>query len=117
MEGTEVMKDERESNLVFLRTKLAVMAAILAMGIAGLASTACHNPAALPQTATGATASLMGRHDAARAEANIGASPELSWGADAVTDASVMWGSFSTPATCEERSCKSPALPASGAAV
>ncbi len=50
MEGTEAMKDERASNPLLLRTRLAIMAAILAVGIAALASTTCCNPVAPPRT-------------------------------------------------------------------
>jgi hypothetical protein len=50
MEGTEAMKDERESNPLLLRTRLAIMAAILAVGIAALTSSACRNSAAPPRT-------------------------------------------------------------------
>jgi hypothetical protein len=113
MEGAGAMKDERESNPSFLGTRLAVMAAILAVGIAALAATTCHNPVALSRQAAGATWRLMSTYDAAREEADIIANRARGWGADAVTDASVMWGSFA-PATCGERACEAAALPAPG---
>ena len=116
MEATDAMKAERESNPSFLSTRLAVMAAILAVGIAGLASMNRRNPVAPPRVATGVTVGLMLKHSAAREEADLIASRARGWGADAVTDASVMWGSFATPATCGERACESPVLPAPGVA-
>ena len=116
MEGTNAMKAEMASNPSFLRTRLAVWAAILAVGIAGLASTTCHNPIALSRQAPGATWGLISTYDAAREEADIIASRARGWGTDAVTDASVMWGSFAAPDTCWDRDCKSPAFPAAGSA-
>ncbi len=107
------MKDERESNPSFLGIGLAVVAAILAVGIAALAATTCRNPVVLSRPAAGATWGLMSTYDAAREEADIIASRARGWGPNPVTEASVMWGSFA-PATGRESACEPPALPASG---
>jgi hypothetical protein len=107
------IKNERESNAKFLRTRLVVMAAILTVGIAALASTMCRNPFAAQQVVPGAEASHILKHDGAR----ISSSPrtakgrDLARAAEAATDASVMWGSFAASGTCGERTCKSPVLP------
>ena len=113
MEGREEMRVERVSNPSFLRTRLAAMAAIFAVGIAVFVSADRCNLVAPPQAAT---VGLTLKHQAVGKEANIVASRGRSLAADAVTDASVMWGSFATPATCGKRACKSPVLPAPGVA-
>jgi hypothetical protein len=115
MEGTDEMTVERVSNPSFLRTRLAAMAAILAVGIAALAFADGRNLVAPPQAATGATVRLTLKHQAVGKEVNIVASRGRSLAADAATDASVMWGSFA-PATCGESACEPPALPAARSA-
>lgn len=112
MKGTDEMTNMRESNPKFPRTRLAITAAILTVGIAGLTSGPCHNHSWATLAVPAARAGLILQDDGDRSWANPTTSKERS-----VTDASVMWGSFASPATCGERACGSPRLPASRVAV
>src|SRR5271165_3972120 len=117
-EGTDKMKNVRGSNPRFLRTRLAVMAAILTVGVAGLASTTCHKPLAKPQALHGAAVGLIMKHDGASGRTRITAAQGegLTMASGAITDASVMWGSFATPRTCGEPARRSSVPPVPGAA-
>ncbi len=115
----EKMKNVRRIRPRFRRTQLAVMAAVLTIAVRALSSATCHNPSVRPQSPPSASAGLVvngGRaHDRSRGTQAQG--DKVAKGSKAVTNASVMWGSFAPQRSDGAGDCKSPAPPTLGVAV
>ncbi len=113
------MKNLRKLHPRLRRTRLAVMAAVVTIAVRGLSSATCHNPSVKSPSFPGASVGPIVKHDRTHDRYRIARAQGggfLAKGSKAVTNASVMWGSFAPRGTRGEGGCELPAPPAFGAA-